>query len=152
MIETIKCVLCAIVKYLNNPGRDIVLLAVRISMLFIFFRSGLLKLEDWESTLFLFELEYAVPILPYSLTAVLAMVFELTMPLLILLGLGTRLACVPLLSMAVVIQFVLGSANPAYNQLAHYWWMLLLLMLITHGAGRFSLDSVLCRIYCRKRD
>lgn len=60
-------------------------------------------------------------------------------------GLLTRLAAMPLLGMALVIQFVLGAADPAYNQLQHYLWMALLLALIARGPGAWSLDAWLER-------
>ena len=133
-------------KLLDGIGRDIILLLIRISMIFIFFKSGMLKWKDWENTLFLFELEYAVPILPFEWSAYIATFFEIFMPLFILAGLFTRLACLPLLGITLVIQFVLGHADPAYNQLGHYHWMLLLGVLMCFGAGKISIDWLLCKI------
>ncbi len=142
---------CCAYKIVNNVGRDLVLLLIRISMIYIFFKSGVAKINDWESTLFLFELEYAVPIIPYELAAYFATFFELTMPFLILIGFCTRLSAVPLLMMTFVIQFVLGAANPAYDHLSHYHWMLLLSVLICFGGGRISLDWLFCKIFCKKK-
>jgi putative oxidoreductase len=63
----------------------------------------------------------------------------------VLIGSLTRLAALPLLGIALVIQFVLGAADPAYNQLQHYLWMVLLLTLIARGPGAWSLDAWLER-------
>jgi putative oxidoreductase len=115
-------------------------LAVRLTMAPIFFRSGLQKIGDWPATLFLFQEEYRVPLLPPDVAALLAAATELTMPVLLVLGLATRLAAVPLLAMALVIQFVLGAANPAFSNPQHYFWMLLLTGLILRGGGRLSVD------------
>lgn len=120
-------------------------LLLRLAVFRIFFWSGLAKLDDWSSTLLLFENEYNVPLLPHTLAAALATSAELGASLLVLIGLLTRLAALPLLGIALVIQFVLGAADPAYNQLQHYLWMVLLLTLIAHGPGAWSLDAWLER-------
>ena len=120
-------------------------LLLRLAVFRIFFWSGLAKLDDWSSTLLLFENEYNVPLLPHTLAATLATSAELGASLLVLAGLLTRLAAVPLLGIALVIQFVLGAADPAYNQLQHYLWMVLLLTLIARGPGAWSLDAWLER-------
>lgn len=125
-------------------------LAVRLTMAPIFFRSGLQKIGDWPATLFLFQEEYRVPLLPPEVAALLATATELTMPVLLVLGLATRLAAVPLLAMALVIQFVLGAANPAFSNPQHYFWMLLLTGLIVRGGGRLSVDHLLLR-FSRRR-
>lgn len=120
-------------------------LLLRLAVFRVFFWSGLTKLHDWSSTLLLFESEYHVPLLPPALAATLATGAELGASLLVLAGLATRLAALPLLGITLVIQFVLGAADPAYNQLQHYLWMALLLTLIARGPGAWSLDAWLER-------
>lgn len=117
-------------------------LAIRLAVFRIFFWSGLVKIHDWAGTLQLFKYEYMVPLLPVGLAAAAAAAFELGAAALVLVGLGTRFAAVPLLAMTCVIQFILGSRDPAYNQLEHYLWMALLLSLILRGGGGFSLDRL----------
>lgn len=51
------------------PG---VLLFCRLWVAWVFFNAGLSKIASWDSTLYLFELEYQVPILPWELAAYLA--------------------------------------------------------------------------------
>ena len=121
-------------------GAPVLNLAIRVWMAQVFFSSGLTKIRDWESTLFLFEFEYAVPILPHSLTASLATVFELGMPVLLVAGLFTRFAALPLIAMTLVIQFVLGAANPAYDNVLHFYWLFLLIILVIRGPGALSAD------------
>lgn len=124
-------------------------LLLRLAVFRLFFWSGLTKLGDWSSTLLLFENEYRVPLLSPTVAAVLAISAELGVSSLVLIGLLTRLAALPLLAMAMVIQFVLGAADPAYNRLEHYLWMVLLLALVVRGPGAWSLDAWLERRFRR---
>lgn len=124
-------------------------LLLRLAVFRIFFWSGLAKIDDWSSTLLLFENEYNVPLLPPTLAAMLATGTELVASLLVLVGLLARLAALPLLALTMVIQFVLGTVDPAYNQLQHYLWMTLLLMLAVRGPGAWSLDAWLERRFAQ---
>ena len=125
-------------------------LGIRVWMAEIFFGSGLTKIANWENTVFLFELEYQVPLLPPAWAAAFATGFELAMPVLLVLGLATRFAALPLLSMALVIQFVLGAQSAAYNHVTHYYWMILLLMIVLRGAGTLSVDHWIKRYFDRQ--
>ncbi|CAO3402471.1 DoxX family protein [Azospirillum palustre] len=136
--------------WLDQYAAPLLDLAVRLTMAPIFFRSGLQKVGDWPATLFLFQEEYRVPLLPPDIAALLAAATELTMPVLLVLGLATRLAALPLLAMALTIQFVLGAANPAFSNPQHYFWMLLLAGLIVRGGGRLSVDRWLLHLSRRR--
>ncbi|MBI1273776.1 MAG: DoxX family membrane protein [Alphaproteobacteria bacterium] len=120
---------------------NIVLLAVRLWMARVFFLSGLTKLESWDNTLFLFTHEYAVPFLPPAIAAAAGTLFELACPVLLTLGLGTRLAALPLLAMTAVIQFTYISHTD------HLYWALLLAALLCIGPGRVSIDHLIRRKY-----
>ena len=116
-----------------------VLLIIRLWIARVFFLSGLVKIEDMETTVALFADEYQVPVLPPVFAAYSATLFELLCPILLVLGLATRAAVLPLLAMTAVIQFT-------YDQnIQHYYWAMLLAMLLTHGAGAWSADAVLSR-------
>ncbi len=115
----------------------------RCAVAAVFFRSGLQKIDDWPSTVYLFVEEYRLPLLPPELSALLATATELSMPVLLVLGLFTRLAALPLLGMTLVIQFVLGAANPAFDHPQHFFWMILLCGLIARGPGALSLDHMI---------
>ena len=122
---------------------DLILVLARLGIGAIFLRSGLLKLEGWESglTLALFESEYKLPFLPPELAAPLAMGMELTLPFLLFLGLGTRFAALALFGMTAIIQiFVYPNAFDT-----HAVWAVALLILVKTGGGRFSLDYLLAR-------
>jgi putative oxidoreductase len=122
-------------------------LAVRLWMARVFFNSGLTKINDWDSTIYLFQDEYKVPLLPPEAAAVLGTTFELGMPVLLTLGLFSRLAALPLIGMTLVIQFVLGGSNPAYDNVEHFYWLFLLAGIVVRGAGPVSLDAVLKRAF-----
>ena len=98
---------------LNAWGAPLLQLALRLWIARVFFNSGLTKIQDWDTTVLLFQEEYKVPLLPPDLAALLGTAFELGMPILLVAGLMTRVAALPLLGMSLVIQFVLGAANPA---------------------------------------
>lgn len=125
-------------------------LAMRLWIARIFFNSGLTKLRDWESTLFLFEYEYQVPILPNGLAAFLATATEIAAPVLLVIGLASRLAAFPMLAMALVIQFALGSVNPAFDNVEHFYWMFVLAMIVARGPGRIPLDHYIARRFARR--
>lgn len=115
------------------------LLILRFWMAHVFFVSGLVKIEDVDNTLALFRDEYAVPLLPPAFAAYSAMLFELSCPVLLVLGLMTRLATLPLLAMTAVIQFT-------YDQnIQHAYWAMLLGVILVFGPGAWSADHLLAK-------
>jgi putative oxidoreductase len=125
---------------------SIIQLAGRIGVGATFFKAGLLKYHSWEFTVRLFQEEYRVPLLDPAVAARVAMVQELTIPILLFLGLATRIATLPLLGMIAVIQaFVYPNA---FNE--HLVWGAILVLLLTRGPGVFSLDYLIGR-YAQKR-
>ncbi len=105
----------------------------------IFFRSGLVKLASFETTVDLFREEYRTPLLSPEVAAVLATGIELTMPILLILGLFARLAALPLLVMTLVIQLTY------FYHSEHYFWAFVLLAIIIRGPGAWSIDHWLRR-------
>jgi putative oxidoreductase len=105
----------------------------------VFLKAGLNKLASWELTLQLFADEYRVPLLAPETAATMATTFEIGCSMLLIVGLGTRLAVLPLLAMIAVIQMFVYPG--AYSE--HLTWASLLLLLLTRGGGRWSLDHVL---------
>ena len=105
----------------------------------IFLSSGMAKLADWDSTLFLFAEEYKVPLLPPVLAAWSGTAVEIAAPLLMLAGLGTRLAAVPLMALTLVIQFTY------LQHIQHLYWLMLLGLVALHGPGVLSLDALVRR-------
>ena len=122
---------------------DLLLLVQRLGIAAVFFQSGRTKVEGLftvpQTTVDLFELEYALPLLPPKLAAYLAAGAEHLFPVLLVLGLFSRLSATALLGMTMVIQlFVYPDAWPT-----HLSWVGLMLPLIAIGGGRFALDRPL---------
>jgi putative oxidoreductase len=117
---------------------SIVQLLARLGVGAVFFKSGLTKIASWEFTIMLFREEYRVPLLPPEIAAPIATATELSMPVLLVLGLFTRLATLPLLGMVLVIQLFVYPDSWA----EHLTWVALLLLLLTRGAGAISLDRI----------
>lgn len=119
----------------------LVALMLRVFPALVFWQSGQTKVEGFaikDSTWFLFEHEYALPLIPPEWAAVLATVAEHLLPVLLILGLFTRLSAVGLLGMTAVIQlFVYPDA-----WMTHGLWAAALLAVVARGPGRWSLDHL----------
>jgi putative oxidoreductase len=120
-------------------------LLFRLAVAGVFLRAGLLKIQSWESTLALFRDEYRVPFLPPEIAAVMSASVEVGCSILLLAGLGTRLATLPILGMITTIQlFVYPQAWPE-----HLVWSSILLFLLTRGGGSVSVDHVIASALAR---
>lgn len=119
-----------------------VALALRVFPTAVFWQSGRTKVEGLSikpSTWFLFEHEYALPLIPSAWAAVMATLAEHALPVLLVLGLATRLSAIGLLAMTAVIQvFVYPGA-----WVTHGLWAACLLAVAARGPGRLSLDRAL---------
>ena len=122
-------------KYLS----PLLLLAIRLMIASVFWKSGLVKFSNMESTVFLFEYDYKVPVLSPTIAAYLATFFELTCSVLLTFGLASRLATLPLIAMTLVIQLTVIQ-NPM-----HYYWLASLVTILTFGPGCISLDKIIKR-------
>uniref|UniRef100_A0ABX1PLU9 DoxX family membrane protein n=2 Tax=Aromatoleum anaerobium TaxID=182180 RepID=A0ABX1PLU9_9RHOO len=117
---------------------------IRLLLASVFFKAGLTKIASWSTTLALFEYEYAVPLLPPEAAAWLGTAAELTLPVLLVLGLGTRLAAFALF----VFNIVAVISYPDLGEVGlkdHQYWGLLLLVTLFHGPGKLSLDHLIHR-------
>jgi putative oxidoreductase len=119
-------------------------LAARLYVAKVFFLSGLTKIRDWETTLALFTDEYQVPLLPPELAAPLGTAGELVLPVLLVLGLGGRLAAAGLFVVNLVAVLSLAEIAEAALQ-QHVFWGSLLLGLVLWGPGRWSVDAFVWR-------
>jgi putative oxidoreductase len=123
------------------PG-DVVALAARVFPAVVFWQSGRTKVEGLtikDSTWFLFQDLYALPLIPPAWAAVMATVAEHVLPVLLVLGLLSRLSAAGLLAMTAVIQiFVFPEA-----WVTHGLWAVALLVVVARGPGRLSLDHLL---------
>ncbi|TAK97083.1 MAG: DoxX family protein [Aquabacterium sp.] len=122
----------------------LVLLGARLYLFDVFFKSGLTKVRDWDATLFLFNEEYHVPVLPPELAAWMGAGGELGFSALLALGLLSRPA-------AVGLFFVNAMAVISYPDLApaalkdHYLWGALAVVVAGFGGGRLSVDLLVWR-------
>lgn len=124
----------------------IALLLTRIALAGIFWRSARTKVEEgtWlqmsDTTVFLFEEEYGMP-WP-EITGLIATYAEHFLPILVVLGLFTRLGAVGLFVMTMVIQLFV---YPEAWWQTHILWAAMALILINRGPGIFSIDHLLGR-------
>lgn len=129
---------------LDTLGRfpvSILQFLLRISIASVFWHSGMTKIASWDTTIVLFRDEYMVPILPPEVAASLAATVELTCPVLLVLGLATRLATLPMLGMTFVIEVFVYPEQ----WIEHLMWASILVFILTRGPGALSLDHVLAR-------
>lgn len=127
----------AIVARLQRFPLSILQFAFRFAMAAIFFQSGLTKIASWQTTLQLFKEEYQVPLLSPAAAATMAATVELSCPVLLILGLATRLATLPMLGMTFVIGvFVYPEQWPE-----HLTWASMLLFVLTRGPGKIAIDG-----------
>lgn len=121
---------------------DLVALPLRVFPAAVFFTSGRTKVDGWQiadSTWMLFRTDYALPLIPPDIAAVMATLAEHIFPVALVLGFATRLSAVALLGMTLVIQtFVYPGAWQT-----HGLWAACFLALIARGPGRLSLDRLL---------
>lgn len=140
--------------FLKIP-ESLLLFVARFAIAAVFWKSGQTKIEGFsldiiameaqlgwphlkDSTLFLFEYEYNLPLISPMIAATLATLAEHVLPTLILVGLFTRFAALGLAGMTLVIQlFVYPDAYPT-----HATWLTIALLIMWRGAGALSLDRL----------
>lgn len=123
-------------------------LGIRLWVAYAFFISGLTKTKSWDSTLALFEYEYEVPLLPPDVAAFMGTAAELSLPVLLVLGLAGRLSALGLFAfniVAVVSYPFLWTEEGSVGFMQHVYWGVLLLVTALHGPGKLSLDYLLGR-------
>lgn len=139
---------------------SLVAFVARFSIAAVFWKSGETKIQGFaldivsgeftlgwprlsDSVVDLFRDEYHLPLVPPEIAAILAATAEHLFPLLVLLGLATRLSALALLGMTLTIQlFVYPDAYAT-----HGTWAAVLLYLMVHGPGKLSLDHWIARRY-----
>ena len=121
-------------------------LFARIAIAPTFFISGQLKVEGFtvtDSTIFLFEHEFGLP-MPV-VAAHLAALAENVLPVLLVVGLATRLSAIALFVMTIVIQMV--APGGFWN--FHILWFFVLLFIAARGPGGVSLDCLIAKVVRR---
>ncbi len=130
--------------------RSLPLLALRFAIAVPFFKSGLTKWDGFlqlsNGARYLFTEEFRLHILgaeiPYPFPvamATLSGIAEIVLPILLVLGLGTRFAALGILAMTAIIQLTVpeGWAN------FHLPWAAMALTLVVFGAGRIAIDQLI---------
>jgi putative oxidoreductase len=119
--------------------QSLFLFFARVLVGLAFFRSGLTKLQDWDTTLFLFQEEYHVPLLPPEIAAYAGTGGELVLPVLLFAGVAARFAAAGLSLVNIVAVLSLAEIAPA-AMMQHQLWGALLLAVVLWGGGRLALD------------
>ena len=145
--------LAAAIALFERIPHSLIAVVARFSIAAVFWNSGQTKVQGFainlvngdftlgwprlsDSALSLFQDEYKLPLIAPEVAAPMAAVAEHVLPLLILIGLGTRLSALGLLGMTLVIQlFVYPGAYAT-----HGTWAAVLLVLIARGPGTLSID------------
>ena len=127
-------------------------LALRLWVSWAFIKSGLTKIQSWDTTLMLFEYEYDVPLLSPQLAAWSGTIAELSLPVLVALGIASRASALALFLFNAVAVYsyssFLFSGEGAAGLQQHILWGTMLLVTVFHGPGKLSVDHLLCRKLC----
>jgi putative oxidoreductase len=138
-----------LVRPVETPlARNALALLLRVALAAPFFMSGRTKVVEgtWltisDTTFMLFENDYSAVPLPPHFAAVAATLAETFLPILLALGLGTRLAALGLFIMTLTIQlFVYPDAFWS----VHLSWFALATAVLLLGPGQWSLDRLFTR-------
>ncbi len=117
-------------------------LLIRLWAANVFFKSGLTKIQTFDSTLQLFQYEYHVPILPPEVAAYLATGAELGFSVLLALGLAGRFSALGLFILNIVAVISYPDLDATGLQ-QHQLWGILLLTTLLHGPGKLSVDHLI---------
>ena len=129
---------------LADKLQPVLAVALRLYVARVFFTSGLIKLQNWDSTLALFENEFHVPLLSPSIAALLGTGAEILLPVLLALGIGTRFAAIALFVFNIVAVISYPDLSDAGLK-DHILWGALLLVTLVYGPGKIAVDHWLSR-------
>ncbi len=149
-----------LVSVFTHIPQSLIALLARFSIASVFWKSGQTKVQGlsidivngdftlgWprlsDSVVDLFQYEYQLPVIPPEIAATMAAFAEHFFPLLLLLGLGTRLSALALLGMTMMIQLLVYPGAYA----THGTWAAVLLFLMVYGPGKLSLDHWIANRY-----
>ncbi len=121
-------------------------LAIRLWVANVFWKSGLTKIQSWDTTVTLFTYEYQVPFLSPQVAAFLGTATELIFPVLLAFGLAGRFSAFVLFVFNIIAVVSYPSLNEA-GILDHKVWGLMLLIPLLHGPGKISIDHFIRKKY-----
>lgn len=136
---------------MNWVVKPFMLLGFRLYVAYVFFKSGLTKVDDnymvTSSTLDLFKYEY-MPYVSESLATIgayLASYAELALPILLVTGLITRPAALGLFILNAVAAYSLAQTDfaSAAGHWQHIAWGIMFAVIFAFGPGGLSIDKLL---------
>jgi putative oxidoreductase len=140
----------AIIRAIAQPS--LTLLVLRCALAVPFWRSGINKWDGFQQLnevavlLFSSEFKLHLPGGPYDFPAPAVMAFitgsaEILLPVLLILGLATRMTAAGLLGMTIVVQLTVPDGWPL-----HVTWAAMALAIMSWGPGRISCDHWIERL------
>lgn len=120
------------------------LLGTRLWVADAFFKAGLVKIQSFQTTIFLFQYEYQVPLLSPTLAAYMGTFTELFFPVLLALGLAGRFNA-GVLFIFNIIAVISYPTLQAVGLKDHELWGFMLAVLVFYGPGKLSLDHFLVK-------
>jgi NADH dehydrogenase/putative oxidoreductase len=133
-----------IFEALSRWGDPAIKLLLRCWIAALFFRSGVMKISNFDMTQMLFHAQSVQGLLPPGLAARLTILIELACLVFLVLGAGTRITAIVLIGLSALV-------DPTYQQsidLAYYLMVLGLIAL--HGPGALSIDNFVVRALRRR--
>ncbi|MDE1992741.1 MAG: DoxX family protein [Rhizobiaceae bacterium] len=133
--------------------RTVVQAVMRVALAVPFWKSGILKWDGFlqlnDTAVYLFSDEFMLHLpggpYPYPAPAVMAFLSgsaEITLPILLVLGLATRFAATGLLLMTCIVELTVPDGWPV-----HITWAAMALSLMAWGPGALSVDHLLGKIF-----
>lgn len=135
-------------SFLETYGEPIALLLVRLQVASFFWKAGKTKLDDYlhangEGTLELFREIHPVPGLSAEIAAPMAMLSEVSLSVLLVLGLCSRGVALALLGVCGVIYITHQANLDSIGEFIELPWLVpLLLIILVRGAGLLSADKL----------
>jgi putative oxidoreductase len=130
-----------VVGWLERVPYSLLAIPSRLALAEVFWSSFSTKIQNWDTTVALFEDEYKLPLLSPDAAAHLTAGIEVTASILLVLGLLTRPVALLLLGMTAYIEaFIYPLAWPTHIQ-----WAAMLVFLLCRGPGKVSLDYLIRR-------
>ena len=145
-LPALRARFAALIEWLRRFPLSIIQLAMRIGAGLALFGSGLQKYRSFDYARQLFTEAYKIPLVEPAVAARAAMINELACSALLMLGIVTRVATLPLLAMLLVLQLVYPVDWP--NNLL---WGSILLFLLTRGPGPLSVDYIIERLFLKRQ-
>ncbi|MDF1655854.1 MAG: DoxX family protein [Coxiellaceae bacterium] len=130
-------------------------LVARCWISYAFLKSGILKIQTWDSTLALFMYEFHIPLLSAEVAAVIGTACEIALPILIILGLGGRLVVAALFIFNIVAAAsypYLWTPDGLNGLIQHINWGVMLMLLMCFGTGTWTLDRLFMRMCKGNKD